>query len=117
MSAARACSGVSSENSNGWSAAIDSRIRASMAGRSSGVSGRGEQEVVVEAVGDDRADPELRAGEQVHHGLGQDVRRAVAHRAELAGGAVVHELAGAPAFGRLGHLLDFDRCVVAHHIS
>ena len=47
-------------------------------------------EVVVEAVVDDRPDAELRAGEQVEDRLGQDVRGRVAHRAELAGGAVIH---------------------------
>ncbi len=38
---ARASAGVISLSSNGWSAAMLSRIRASIAGRSSGVSGRG----------------------------------------------------------------------------
>ena len=42
-SRARAASGVSSLSSNGWSAAIDSRIRSSIVGRSSGVSGRGNR--------------------------------------------------------------------------
>ena len=66
----------------------------------------GQQEVVVEAVGDDRADAQLRAGKQVQDGLGQDVRRRVAHRPELvAGRAVVHELVGRAALGRVGERL------------
>ena len=54
-----------------------------------------QQEVVVEAVVDDGADAELGAGEQVHHRLGEDVRGGMAHRAELAARAVIHELGGA----------------------
>ena len=60
-----------------------------------------QQQVVVEAVGDGRADPELGAREQVHDRLGQDVRRRVAHRVELAAGAVVQQLVGRAALGRL----------------
>ncbi len=76
----------------------------------------GQQEVVVEAVGDDRADAQLGAREQVQDGLGQDVRGAVAHRAELvAGRAVVHELGRAAPLGDLGQdLLELDRVVVSH---
>ena len=40
----------------------------------------GQIEVVVEAVLDRRTDGELGAGEQVEHGLGQDVRGRVAER-------------------------------------
>ena len=71
----------------------------------------GQLEVVVEAVIDDRPDPELRAGEQVEHRLGQDVRGGMAHRPELAGGAVIHELVGRPALGHLegDRVLDLDR--------
>ncbi len=70
----------------------------------------GQLEVVVEAVVDDRPDPELRAGEQVQHRLGQDVRGGVAHRPELAGGAVVHELVGRAALGCLepDRVVDLD---------
>ena len=77
-----------------------------------------EQEVVVEAVGDDRTDPELRAGEQVQDGLGQHVRGAVAHRPELVTGrAVVHELVGLTPLGRVEDLVfDFDRFFVDHHV-
>ena len=77
-----------------------------------------EQEVVVEAVGDDRADPELRAREQVKDGLGQHVRCAVAHRPELVTGrAVVHELIRLASFGRVEDLVfDFDRFFVDHHV-
>ena len=73
----------------------------------------GQLEVVVEAVIDDRPDPELRAGEQVEHRLGQDVRGGVAHRPELAGGAMIHELVGRAALGHLegDRVLDLDRCV------
>ena len=72
------------------SARTDGRRRCSRASaprspaRSSGVSGRGSSEVVVEAVVDGRADPELRAREQVQDRLGHDVGGRVAHRAELA---------------------------------
>ena len=52
--------------------------------------------------------PSLRAREQVEDGLGQDVRRAVAHRPELAGRAVVHELRRAAALGRV----ELDRLLV-----
>ena len=63
----------------------------------------GQQEVVVEPVGDDRADAQLRAGEQVQDGLGQDVGRGVAHRPQLVTGrAVVHELVRRAALGRVG---------------
>ena len=79
-----------------------SRIRASIAGRSSGRQRPRQQEVVVEPVVDDRADAELRAREQVQDGLGQDVGGAVAHRPELAGRAVVHELVGVAPLGRVG---------------
>ena len=58
-------------------------------------------EVVVEAVVDDRTDAELRAREQVQHGLGHDVGGGVAHRVELAGGAGVQQLVGRPALGRV----------------
>ena len=64
-----------------------------------------QQEVVVEAVLDDRADPELGAGEQVQHRFGQHVRGAVAHRPELARGAVVHQLRGAAALRRVEDFL------------
>ena len=60
-----------------------------------------QEQVVVEAVVDDRPDPELRAREQVHHRLGQDVGGRVAHRAELAARAVIHQLGGRPALGRV----------------
>ncbi len=75
-----------------------------------------QQEVVVEAVGDDRADPELRAGKQVEDRLGQHVRRRVPHRPELvAARTVIHELGRAAALGRLEQLVRFgDRFVVGH---
>ena len=41
-------------------------------------------EVVVEAVLDGRADAELPLGKQLEHGLGHHVRRAVAHRVQVA---------------------------------
>ena len=108
---ARASAGDSSLSSNGWSAAMLSRIRASIGGQVVGRQRAGQLEVVVEAVVDDRPDAELRAGEQVEHRLGQDVRGRVAHRPELAGGAVIHELVGRPALGRLegDRVLDLDR--------
>ena len=45
--------------------------------RSSGVNGLRDVEVVVEAVGDGRADAELRLGVQLLHGLGEHVRGGV----------------------------------------
>ena len=61
----------------------------------------GQLEVVVEAVLDGRADAQLRAGEQVHDGLGHDVRGRVAHRVERIAGMGVEQLLGRPALGRL----------------
>ncbi len=58
-------------------------------------------EVVVEAVGDRRPDPELRAVEQVEDGLGHDVGRRVAHRIERVVGAGIEELVDRAALGRL----------------
>ena len=75
-----------------------------------------QQEVVVEAIVDDRTDAELRAREQVQDGLCQHVRGAVAHRPELAGRAVVHELVRLAPLGRVRErFLDFDRCFVFDH--
>ena len=105
---ARASAGVISLSSNGWSAAMLSRIRASIARQVVGRQRARQQQVVVEAVVDDRADAELGAREQVHDRLGQDVRSRVAHRAELAAGAVVHQLGGRAALGRLEADLDLD---------
>ena len=68
-----------------------------------------QQEVVVEAVLDGRADAQLGAREQVEDRLGHDVRRRMAHGAELARGAVVHQLVGGAALGRLQ--ADLDRVV------
>ena len=65
----------------------------------------GGLEVVVEAVGDDRPDAELRAREQVQDRFREDVRRRVAHRPELAGRAVLEELLGRAALGRLEAVL------------
>ena len=86
-----------------------SRIRSSIAARSSGVSGRGSSEVVVEAVVDGRPDAELGAREQVQDRLGHDVRGRVAHRVELAAGAGVEQLVGRAALGRLEADLRLDR--------
>jgi hypothetical protein len=73
----------------------------------------GQLEVVVEAVVDHRPDPELRPREQVEHRLGQDMRGGMAHRAELARSAVIHELIGRPALRHLqgDRVLDLDRRV------
>ena len=68
-----------------------------------------QQEVVVETVLDDGADAELGAREQVDDRLGQHVRGRVAHGAELAARAVVHQLVGGAALGRLQ--ADLDRVV------
>ena len=65
-----------------------------------------QEQVVVEAVVDDRADAELGAREQVHDGLGEDVRGRMAHRAELAARAVVHQLGRRAALGRVEADLD-----------
>ena len=76
-------------------------------------------EVVVEAALDGRPDAELRAGEQVHHGLGHDVRRRVAHRVEGIPRAGVEELLGRAALGRHEQLVVEDRvlrcCVFVVH--
>ena len=56
-------------------------------------------EVVVEAVLDRGADAELRAREEVEHGLGHDVRRGVAHRVEVVVGVRVEELVGGALVG------------------
>ena len=75
-----------------------------------------QEQVVVEAVVDDRTDPELRAREQVHHRFGEDVGGRVAHRTELAGRAMIHQLGRGSAFGRvepdLDRLLDRGRAVL-----
>ena len=63
-----------------------------------------ELEVVVEAVGDRRADAELRAGEQVEDRLGHDVGGRMAHRVEGIAGDGVEQLLRRPALGR-GELL------------
>ena len=97
---ARPSSGSSSWRTNGWSAATDVAIRASMAARSSGRQRPRQLEVVVEAVLDGRTDAQLRAGEQVHHRLGHDVRRRVAHRVEGIARAGVEQLLGRAALGR-----------------
>ena len=57
-------------------------------------------EVVVEAVLDRRADAQLRAGEQVEHRLGHDVRGRVAHRVEVVVGVGVEQLLGRALVGR-----------------
>ena len=94
-------SGGSSFRTNGWSAATDAAIRSSIARGRPGVSGRGELEVVVEAVLDRRADAELGAREQVQHRLGHHVGGRVAHRVELVVRARVEQLLGRTALGRL----------------
>ena len=53
-----------------------------------------QEQVVVEAVVDDRTDPQLRAREHVHDRFGEDVRSRVAHRTELAARAMIHQLGG-----------------------
>ncbi len=76
-----------------------------------------QQEVVVEPVLDHRPDAELGAREEVEHRLGQHVRRAVAHRTELAGGAVIHELGRAATLGCVQldrSLVDLVLLVVCH---
>ena len=103
---ARASAGVISLSSNGWSAAMLSRIRASIDRQVVRGQRARQQQVVVEAVVDDRADPELGAREEVHHRLGEDVGGRMAHRAELAARAVVHQLGGRAALGRVEADLD-----------
>ena len=82
-----------------------------------------QQEVVIEAVLDDRADAELRPRKHVEDGFGKDMGGAMAHRAELTGGAVVHQLRGATPFRRLEedvvvrHLVDLVLLVVSHSVS
>ena len=75
--------------------------------------GRGQRavelEVVVEAVGDRRPDPELGPREELEDGLGHDVGGRVAHRVEIAVGAGVEELVGRAALGRLEEGLLLDR--------
>ena len=70
-------------------------------------------EVVVEAVGDRRPDPELRAREEIEHRLGHDVRGRVAHRVEVAVRARVEELLRGASFRSLQADLigRLDRCV------
>ncbi len=70
-----------------------------------GEIGRGQRprqlEVVVEAVGDGRPDPELRAREQVENGLGHHVRGRVPHRVEVRLCPGVEQLVRGPALGCL----------------
>jgi hypothetical protein len=54
-------------------------------------------EVVIEAVGDGRPDPELGAGKEVEDGLGHHVGRRVAHRVELVVRTGVEQLVDGPA--------------------
>ena len=63
--------------------------------------GARQLEVVVEAVSDRRADPELRAGEHVEHGLGHHVGGRVAHRVDRRMGARVEQLVRRAAVRRL----------------
>ena len=60
------------------------RIRFSISGKSSSESGARQDEVVVEAVVDRRAEAELRARADLEHGLGQHVRQAVTDTVKLA---------------------------------
>ena len=76
----------------------------------------GQVEVVVEAVVDGRADAQLRAREELEHGLGHDVRGGVAHGVDRGVRARVEQLVGRAAFGRLERLLDLDYRFVAHDL-
>ena len=69
--------------------------------RSSGRQRSRQLEVVVEAVVDRGPDAQPRAREQVQHGLGHDVRRAVAHGVDRRMGAGVEQLVRRAAIGRL----------------
>ncbi len=62
-------------------------------------------EVVVEAVGDRRPDPELRAREEIEDRLGHDVRGRMPHRVEVAVRPGIEQLVGGPALGRLEQLV------------
>jgi hypothetical protein len=53
-----------------------------------------EKEVVVEAVSDRGADPELDPREEAHHRLGHHVSGRVAHAAEVIGSTSVKEFVG-----------------------
>ena len=83
-----------SRRSKGSSAATCSRIFSSMRSRSSspGRVAVGELDVVVEAVGDRRADRDLRLRPELQHGLGQDVGRVVADQLERLGDLVGDDL-------------------------
>ena len=94
-------SGGRTLRTNGWSALTDSAMRASICGQVVGRQRARQLEVVVEAVGDGRADAQLRVGEQVEHRLGHDVRRRVAHGIERVTGVGVEQLLGRLALGRL----------------
>ena len=91
-SIARPSSKPTSRRTKAWSAATDSRIRASIAARSVGRERPRQLEVVVEAVLDGGPDAEAGAREQVQDRLGHDVRRAVAHRVDGGVGARVEQL-------------------------
>ena len=69
----------------------------------------GQQEVVVEAVGDCRPDTELSVGEDALYGLGHHVRGRVAHRVEVTVGPGVEELVGRAAFDDIELLIGLHR--------
>ena len=74
----RASSSVTTRRENRWPCLTISRMRFSIALEVLGVERLVDVEVVVEAVLDRRADAQLGLGEQLLHGLGQDVRGGVA---------------------------------------
>ncbi len=98
------------------------RVIGGDAGRHAGLDGGevvrgqvpGQQDVVVEAVADGRADAELRPGEEVQDRLGHDVRGRVAHRAEFVLGTGVQQLVRRPALGCLQDLVHHQDRFVAH---
>ena len=69
-----------------------------------------QEEVVVEAVVDRRADPELRAREDPQHRLGHHVRGGMAHRVQIGVGAGVEKLFDGSALDGVEELLGF-RCL------
>ena len=68
-----------------------------------------QEEVVVEAVVDRRADPELRAREDPQHRLGHHVRGGMAHRVQVRVGAGVEKLFHGSALHGVEELLGLRR--------